>query len=88
MLKSHCNVAAVVPTAWYCIVEYGVVPVCNAHHTPTPLDTVVRRANGMVVVPAPVLMVAVVAVDTTVLAYTIAATLMAVTASAVPAVTL
>ena len=87
MLKSHCSVAVVVPTAWYCIVEYGVVPVCSAHHTPAPLDTVVRRANGMVAVPAPVLMIAVVAVDTTVLAYTIAATLVAVTASEAPAVT-
>ena len=64
------------------------MPVCSAHHTPAPLDTVVRRANGTVAVPAPVLIVAVVAVDTIVLAFTIAATLVAVTANAVPAVTL
>ena len=51
------------------------------------MDTVVRRANGTVAVPAPVLIVAVVAVDTIVLAFTIAATLVAVTANAVPAVT-
>ena len=51
------------------------------------MDTVVRSANGTVAEPAPVLIVAVVAVEMAALEYTMAATLVADTASAVPAVT-
>ena len=64
------------------------MPVCSPHHTPTPLDTVVRSANGTIAVPAPALMSAEVAVLTAAVYDTIAATLVAETTSEDPAVTL
>ena len=64
------------------------MPVCSAHHTPLPSDTVVRRANGTVAVPAPLLMVAVVEVDDRAENDTTAATLVAAVVRAVPAATL
>ena len=72
------------PSAWYCIVEYGDDPVCRAHHTPTPSDTVVRSADGTVAEPAPVLTIAVVAVDTSDEKDTTAATLEALMARGEP----
>ena len=60
------------------------MPVCNAHHTPTPSDTVVRSANGTAAMPAPVLIIAVVDVDMAAEKETSAATLVAVTSSAEP----
>ena len=64
-----------------------MVPVCSAHHTPAPLDTVVRRANGTVAVPAPLLIVAVVAVDMRAESDTNAATLVAEVESVAPGLT-
>ena len=63
------------------------MPVCNAHHTPTPSDTVVRSANGTAEIPAPVLIIAVVDVDMAAENETRAATLVAFTASEAPGAT-
>ena len=81
---SHCNVAVVVPSAWYCWVEYWAEPVCSAHHTPFPSDTVVRSAAGDATVPAPVLIMAVVDVEIRDEKETTAATLLSDIASAAP----
>ena len=60
---------------------------CTAHHTFVPSDTTVRTACSRVVAPAVVASPAVdVEVDTAVLEYTMAATLLDATLSAEPAV--